>query len=113
MDAGIADAVNRRTVRSIVEHLDVMDIDLCATEDGPWYSVSLADTLLGTNDATDADRAWLVGILAATTPGITFDGPADEDWENFYSYMRAEILARRDPKSPHAATVETPRRVVV
>jgi len=108
MDAGIADTINRLAVQAMVAHLDKVDIDLCANETGPWYAVSIADTLMGTNDATDADRAWLVGLIAHGTPGLDFDGcPADWDWENFYSHMRAEILARRDPQTPPAVPAET------
>ena len=106
MDAGIADTINRHAVRLMVAQLDRVDIDLCANEDGPWYRVSLADTLMGTNDATNADRAWLVGVIAHGTPDLDFDGhPADCDWENLFSHFRAEILARRDPQAPpvHAA----------
>jgi hypothetical protein len=108
MDAGIADTLNRRAVQAMVAHLDKFDIDLCANETGPWYATRIADTLMGTNDATNADRAWLVGVIAQSTPGLDFDGhPADCDWENFYSHLRAEILARRDPKTPPAVPAET------
>lgn len=111
MDSGIVDTINRHVVRLITEHLDRVDIDLCPREDGAWYQVSLADTLMGTNDATDADRAWLVGILAYDTPGLDFDGdPADCDWDNLLSHFRTEILARRDPKTPTVHAAETPVR---
>lgn len=113
MDAGIADTLNRRAVQLMARHLDRFDVDLCAREDGPWFRVSLADTLLETDDATNADRAWLVGAIAAQTPGLDFDGPADCDWENLLLHFRAEILARRDPQSPHARSVATRPGVVV
>lgn len=111
MDAGIADTLNRHVVQLMVAQLDLFDIDLCATEEGPWYRVSIADTLMGTNDATNADRAWLVGIIAHATPGLDFDGhPADCDWDNLFSHFRAEILSRRDPQSPPVRAAETPAR---
>jgi hypothetical protein len=134
MDAGVADALNRRAVRLIVEHLDdfytpkyndrrnTCTCVHCApfldarhgngcvgfhcsgscvrVPTRPWFQAPIADTILGTNDATNADRAWLVGTFAAKTPGLDFDGPADADWENLFMHFRAEILARRDPQNP-------------
>jgi hypothetical protein len=108
MDAGIADTLNRQVVKLITSHLDAVDVALCAREDGPWYRVSLADTLMGTNDATNADRAWLVGVLASGTPGVDIDRvPADFDWENLFAHFRAEIEARRGPQTPPAHPAES------
>lgn len=118
MDAGIVDTINRRDAHLIAERLDRIDIGLDSRwpEVGkPWYLGAMAATIMGENDATDGDRAWLVAQLAACTHGgIHFDGhPADEDWENFYTHFRAAILARRDPESPHAGMAETRPGVVV
>lgn len=111
MDAGIADTINRIVVQKMVARLDLVDIDLCAREDGPWYRVSLADTLMGTNGSTDADRAWLVGVIAHATPDVEIDfAPADADWENLFSHFRAEILARRDPETCSVRAAEIPVR---
>ena len=111
MDSGIADTINRLVVQKIAEHLDRVDVDLCASEIGPWYRVSVADTLMGTNDATNADRAWLVGVLAHGTPDVDFDGhPADCDWDNLFTHFRAEILARRDPETPSVRAARIPVR---
>jgi len=96
MDAGIADTLNRNAARTFAA---LLDVKYAHQPFDPWYHRSIARTLMGENAATDADRAWLVGKLA----GSAFDGPADEDWESFYSYLRAEIQARRDRDS------ETPR----
>jgi hypothetical protein len=111
MDAGIVDTINRRDVELIAARLDRIDADLDERWPGigkPWYVGGMAETIMGENDATDGDRAWLVAQLAAGTySGIHFDGhPADEDWENFYTHFRAEILARRDPQTPHARAAE-------
>jgi hypothetical protein len=120
MDAGIADTLNRRTVRLIVRRLDLVDT-FALTDHAPkseWYWRAMADTMLGDNDSTDSDRAWLVGALASRTPGVDFDEivdrldnlPADCDWENLFSCFRAEILARRDPQTHPACAAETPVR---
>ncbi len=74
------------------------------------------------DEATDADRAWLVGMLApragiyrdtSTSPagaGITWDSyPACGDWENLFGHIRAEILARRDPQPPSVHANESVR----
>lgn len=116
MDAGIADTINRLDAQRMAVYLDRLDETLPSTlPGGPWHSSNLAETLMGTNDATDADRAWLVGSLAAMTPGVraVMGGPALCDWENLFSHFRAEVLARRDPKPPHARTAEFHPCVVV
>lgn len=101
MDAGIADTLNRHTVRLLASQLDAWDADLGYSAIAPWHRAPIADTLMGDNDATDADRAWFVGDLAARTPGVEFDGPpGDCDWDNLFSHFRAEILARRGPETP-------------
>lgn len=111
MDAGIADAINRQTAARISARLDGVDIELRGNmllpgQLKPWHIGPMADTLMGENDAKDADRAWLVGTLASNTPDVHFDGgPADEDWENLFSHFRAEILARRNPRDPSAPSV--------
>lgn len=99
MDAGIADTINRTTARLIAENMDRLDREWGNAT--PWYLATLSVTFLGGNDATDADRAWYFGILAASTPDLDFDGiPADYDWENLFANFRAEITARRDPQTP-------------
>lgn len=109
MDAGIADTINRRDVQLIAERFDEIDEQW---GDGSYWQVSkMADTLMGEGPATTADRAWLVGALAACTPGVHFDGaPAGCDWDNLFMHFRAEILARRDPKTPSVHAAETPVR---
>lgn len=102
MDAGIADTINRQAARLVALRFDGLD-ELWdqPVHGGPWYLSPIADTFMGDNDATNADRAWLFGGLAARTPGLDFDGePADCDWENLFANFRAEILARRDPETP-------------
>jgi hypothetical protein len=117
MDAGIADTLNRRTAWRITTNLDVIDWFMGILGDktpevgAPWYRAPIADTLMGTNAATSGDRAWLVGIFAARTPNLGWDGhPADCDWDNLFSHFRAEILARRDPQSHPARAAEIPAR---
>lgn len=109
MDAGIADTINRRDAQLIARKLDAVDMNVALPGVTwlRWPHSAMADTMMAANAATESDRAWLVGALAARTPNVTFDGsPADCDWENFYSHMRAEILARRDPKNPPAVPAE-------
>lgn len=99
MDAGTADTINRRTAQRTAEYLDLNDFLAGLTGD-PWHDGPMAQTLMGENPASNADRAWLVGALATKTPGLDFDGtPADADWENLFTHFRAEILARRDPQT--------------
>lgn len=108
MDAGIADTVNRHVVQLIVRRLDSTDEALGYDRDCPWYRAPLGSILLSDRPDSNGDRAWLVGQLATRTPGVDFDGePADCDWDNLFSHFRAEILARRDPKTPHSASAET------
>lgn len=115
MDAGIADAINRRDVALIVARLDSLDLPqyrLSSVQ--PWYLRAEADALMSTDDRTRPDRAWIVGTFAAGIPGIAFDGcPADCDWDSMFNAFRAAILARRDPKTPPAkAGVDHPCGVV-
>lgn len=106
MDAGIIDTINRRDVVTITARLDALDLPQYSDAVIPWYFAPMSDTLLSEDPATGGDRAWLVGALAARTPGIRFDdAPADCDWENFLGHLRAEILRRRNPKTPHAESV--------
>jgi hypothetical protein len=105
MDAGIADTLNRHVAQLITKHLDVNDQALGYDLISPWHHSPIADTLMGDNETTDGERAWLIGMFAARTPGVDFDGhPADCDWENLFSHFRAEILARRDPQTPCAVS---------
>jgi hypothetical protein len=109
MDAGIADTINRHAVQLMAMHLD--RIDSLTKARRPWQEGSMAADLMGEEaTATDAGRAWLVGFLAARTPDLDFDFPADCDWENLFSHFRAEILARRDPKTPPVHAAQTPVR---
>lgn len=102
MYAGVADALNRRFAQIVCGYLDAHDTEQFFDGSGlHWYDRSLADTLASQDRATHPNRAWLVGFLAARTPGVDFDGqPQDCDWDNLFSHFRAEILARRDPKAP-------------
>lgn len=113
MDAGIADTLNRQVAQLVTQRLDVNDELMADHLTGPWYRSPIADTLMGDNDATSTDRAWLIGAFAARTPGVTFDGdPADCDWENLFSNFRAEILARRDPQAHPVRAAESPCEMV-
>jgi len=90
MDAGIADAINRRDAQLIAQRLDTYDDGVIGK---PWYRRPVADALMG-DDRND--RAWLISAWATRTPGISFDGaPADCDWDNLFAHFRAEILSRR------------------
>lgn len=111
-DAAIADTINRTTARNLATYLDEVDNELRGEmilpgDLSPWHLSPIAATLMGENpDTTDADRAWLVGqIIYRAMP---FDGPADQDWENLFNHLRAEIEARRDPKSPSVRATRTP-----
>ena len=110
MDAGIADAINRRDVTLICARLDALDLPQykdstrsTRSTHGPWWRAPLADTLMSEDDATRGDRAWLIGALSGNMSGIAFDGePASGDWDNLFAHFRAAITARRDPESPFA-----------
>lgn len=97
MDAGIGDTLNRLFAQTICGYLDAYDTDLAHDNDDPrWYNRQFADTLVSDDPKTHANRAWLVGFLAARTPGVDWDGqPSDCDFDNLFSHFRAEILARR------------------
>jgi hypothetical protein len=103
MDAGIADTLNRNAARTFAE---LLDVKYAHQPFDPWYHRTFSRTLMGENFTNAADRAWLVGRLA----GAGFDGPADEDWENFFSHLRAEIEARRsrDTDSSSRRAAENP-----
>jgi len=120
MDAGIADGINRRTAEAIAARMDNIDesLDIRFPEVGsPWYHGSMAATIMGENpDAGPEDLRWLVSSLGVATWGSGFDGtPADADWDNLYSHLRAEVVARRyrDPKPPPAPAAETQLGCVV
>ncbi len=116
MDAGIADTINRQTARVFARYLDSIDHELGFHSSNPWHRSPIADTLMDDNDATNADRAWLVGAIATKArPGRIFslpsdNYPADGDWENLFSNIRAEILTRRDPQTSPARAAEIPAR---
>ena len=98
MDAGTADAINRRDVQLITARLDNSDRMFKAN---PWYEGPIGDAILADDPKDQGDRDFLIAVLAERTLGVHFDGqPADCDWDNLYSHFRAEILARRDPDSP-------------
>lgn len=109
-DATIADMINRHVAQLVAQQLDFVDnqirqlpgmadLDPQVTN---WEWSALADTLMGDNASTnDGDRAWLLGMLTTRTPGVDVERvPGDADWENLFSHLRAEILARRDPQTP-------------
>jgi len=118
MDAGIVDTINREDARKIAARFDQIDEHIL---DGmllpvPWYFTSMAKTLTSENSTSNSDRAWLVGQITTNIPGLRFDGePADGDWENLFSNIRAEILARRarDPQTPPAKAAATQLAEVV
>lgn len=89
MDAGIADTINRLFAQKLAGGLD---------EFYPrWHQSPVAATLMGDS----SDRAWLVGFLVHPIPDLEIDStPADADWDNLFSHLRAEILARRDLETP-------------
>jgi len=120
MDAAVVDTINRRDAYRIANHLDLLDWfngilgDKTPEVGPPWFRRKASDALMSDDETQRTDRVWLVSVLAARTPDVAFDGaPADCDWDNLFSHLRSEILARRDPESPHAGTAETQRRVVV
>lgn len=102
MDAGVADTLNRHFAQIVCGYLDAHDTELHEETAGlRWFYRPIADTLASQEPDKNSDRAWLVGFLAARTPGVDFDGqPQDCDWNNLFSHFRAEILARRDPQAP-------------
>ena len=108
MDAAIADAINREDARIIALAFDATDQPHApyyySYVPDPWYNGPMAATIMGENTATDGDRAWMLGAVASGIPGVRFDGaPADCDWDNFLSHLRAEIQARRHgPNCPAA-----------
>lgn len=119
MDTAIADTINRMDAGRIARHLDLIDwftgnlpgISPHAT--ARWCDSAIADTLMSDNDTSNSDRAWLVGVLASRTPDVLFDGaPADCDWDNLFSHLRAEILARRNPQTLLVCAAESPRGMV-
>jgi hypothetical protein len=111
MDAGIADTINRHVAQLITAHLDQEDQALVDVGFDPWTHSPIAQTLMGENDTTDGDRAWLIGMFAARTPGVDLDSiPADADWENLFANFRAEILTRRDPQTHPVRAAEIPAR---
>lgn len=104
MDAAVADTINRRDVELVAQKLD--GLDSFFGNETPWYQIRFADDVVAGKDTPD--RAWHFTILASNTPGIAFDSaPADCDWDNLFSHLRAEILARRDPQTPPTGTAET------
>ena len=105
MDAGIADTINRLVARRIASQLDLTDWFAGAVGAGrdAWHYGPMSQTLMGENDADNSDRAWLVGALAEKTHDVEVDSiPADFDWENLFSHLRAEVQARRarGPQTP-------------
>jgi hypothetical protein len=111
--AAIADTINRHVVKLIAEHLDLTGKEMPAylSPGIRWHNSAMAEVLMGTSTDLDGDRAWLVGFLAARTPGVDFDGhPADCDWDNLFGHFRAEIQARRDPETPPVRAAEIPVR---
>jgi hypothetical protein len=112
MDAGIADTLNRQIAQRIAKHLDLTDW-FCMSTPGaldnftPWHLSNMAATFMSENRTTNADRAWLLGALAVKTPDVDFESiPADCDWENLFSHLRAEITTRRDPETLRCEATE-------
>ena len=111
MDTGTADTINRQDARKVASHLDLTDWFSGRVQTGkPWFLGLEAQVFLS-KTASTGEQAWLFGFLAARVSDLHFDGaPADCDWDALLSYMRAEILARRDPKSPLVHAAEIPVR---
>jgi hypothetical protein len=98
MDVGIADTINRIFAQKLAGGLDTLY--------PRWHEhrSPVAATLMGDS----SDRAWLVGFLVQPIPDLEIDSvPADADWDNLFSNIRAEILARRDPETPPTETPAT------
>jgi hypothetical protein len=111
MDAAVADTINRMDAARIAKQLDLLD--WFAGPGVRWATSIIANTLMGDLPTSNADRAWLVGVLAARTPDVVFDGaPADCDWENFFSHLRTEIESRRNPQTSSVCAAEPPRGMV-
>lgn len=105
MDAGIADTINRADAHKVAKHLDLAD--WLSGHTNPWHTRVEADVFFSPT-CPSGEKAWFFGALAAGVPDLHFDGdPADCDWDNLFSHMRAEVLARRDPETPHARAAET------
>lgn len=113
MNFGIADTINRRDARLIAEHLDRIDGPYTdrPTIRQPWPVTRLGELLAGEVPASTSARVWTLVTIAAKVEGLTFDcAPADCDWDGFFTYLRAEILARRDPQTPSVCGAESPVR---
>lgn len=111
MDTAVADTINRLDAARIAKHLDLLD--WFAGPGIQWATSIIGRTLASEDPATNSDRAWLVGALAAHTPDVAFDGaPADCDWENFFGHLRTEIEARRNPQTSSVCAAEPPRGMV-
>jgi hypothetical protein len=100
MTPGIADTLNRQTAQRLSTKADEIDAHL-GFQNTPWYWSPIAATLMGES----SDRAWLVSALMCEHVEA-----ADEDWENLFANIRAEIEARRtrDPRTPSVRAAETP-----
>jgi hypothetical protein len=106
MERDLVSSINRRDASLLADRIVYMD-EL-------WYDGELTAKLTDDTPATRSDRAWLIGQIAAGTPGLHFDGcPADADWDGFFQHIRAEILARRAPRTPSVRVAETPCGMVV
>jgi len=115
MDAALASSINRRDARLIAEHLDALDTRL-SSDRKPWYLGPMGRAFIEDENCASANsyRAWLIGKHAWRIPDLYFDGaPADADWDDLFAHLRAEILARRAPQTPHAKVAETRLGVVV
>lgn len=112
MDSAIADTLNRLDAEKLARRCDEVDdaIRVGLLLPGglkPWYYSPMARTFLG--DRLD-DQKYLIESIALTTSGLRFDGePADGDWDNLLTHIRAEIQARRDrdPQTPPTKAAET------
>lgn len=115
MDAGVADTLNRIDAQLMARKMDSADRfqQIRRPFLTAWYTRHYADMIVANAPQSRADIAWFIGTLAGRTPDVQFrDGiPAgDADWDNLISHFRAEILARRDPKSHPACAAEIPAR---
>lgn len=114
MDASLANDINRRDARLMAEYLDRYDAEYLLPGQPEWAESITADMVMTDNPEGAAARAWFVGTLGARTPGVYFDGaPADCDWDNLYSHLRAEIAARRAPQPPSVRAPEMTGRAGV
>lgn len=97
MNASIADLLNRRFAAVFAEHLDTIDVEVRASLPNnkliSWHQPPmLSEALL----KEDENAKWLIVAITEGSPDLDVDRvPADADWENLFTHLRAEIESRR------------------